>query len=61
MWLALHGDVEEWMKKLFCVPNAMQDFIADDQEVPLKAYPRKPGRQEAFMQQFAQDGFAPAL
>jgi len=61
MWQALHGDVEDWMKKLFCTRGALRDFLLGSEEVPLKAYAKQPERKEAFLQQFARDGFAPAL
>lgn len=61
MWQALHGDVENWMQKLFCVPGAMRNFILGDQEVPLKPYAKKSEWKDRFMQQFTADGFASAL
>lgn len=63
MWQALHGDVEDWMKKLFCVPNAFRNFILGTEEVPVKEYANQMGRKEQFMQQFspAEGGFGPAL
>jgi pimeloyl-ACP methyl ester carboxylesterase len=61
MWQVLHGDVEDWMKKMFCVPNAMRKFLLGTEEVPLKAYASQPKWQDKFMQQFKTDGFASAL
>ncbi|KAF2495018.1 epoxide hydrolase [Lophium mytilinum] len=62
MWLALHGDVDDWMKKLFCVPNAFRHFLLGSEEVPLKPYASQLGRKEEFMKQFkSEEGFAPAL
>lgn len=60
MWQILHGDVEEWMKKMFCVPGAMRKFLLGNEDVPLKSYASQSGWKEEFMQQF-KDGFAPAL
>lgn len=60
MWQVLHGDVEDWMKKLFCVPGAMRKFLLGDEEVPLKTYARNPKWKNQFMGQF-KTGFAPAL
>lgn len=61
MWQVLHGDVEDWMKKMFCVPGAMREFMLGDVEVPLKAYARRPEWKDSFMEQFQADGFAPAV
>lgn len=61
MWQALHGDVVDWMKKLFCVPNAMRNFLLGDEQVPLKAYAAQPRWRDRFLQQFNTDGFASAL
>jgi soluble epoxide hydrolase/lipid-phosphate phosphatase len=61
MWQVLHGDVEDWMKKMFCVPNAMRTFVLGSENVPLKPYARQPGWKDKFMQQFKADGFASAL
>ncbi|KAL5324729.1 hypothetical protein ACEPPN_009277 [Leptodophora sp. 'Broadleaf-Isolate-01'] len=61
MWQVLHGDMEDWMKKLFCVPGAMRKFLLGNEEVPLKAYASRSGWKEEFMQQFKTDGFASAL
>jgi pimeloyl-ACP methyl ester carboxylesterase len=62
MWQVLHGDVEDWMKKMFCVPNAMREFLLGNEEVPLRAYASQLGWKDQFMRQFKADGgFAPAL
>ncbi|KAM5350796.1 hypothetical protein ACJ41O_007301 [Fusarium nematophilum] len=61
MWQVLHGDVEDWMQKLFCVPNAMRSFLLSDEEVPLKRYAHQMGWKDQFMQQFKTDGFTSAL
>jgi len=61
MWQVLHGDVEDWMKKLFCVPGAMRKFLLGNEEVQLKPYANQSGWKDDFMQQFKTDGFAPAL
>jgi pimeloyl-ACP methyl ester carboxylesterase len=61
MWQVLHGDVEDWMKKLFCVPGAMRKFLLGNEEVPLKAYARQPKWKERFLHQFQRDGFGPTL
>lgn len=61
MWQVLHGDVQGWMQRLFCVPGAMREFILGDQEVPLKEYARKPDWKERFINQFKIDGFASSL
>lgn len=60
MWQVLHGDVKEWMKKLFCVPGAMRNFLLSEEGVPLKSYASRSGWKEEFMQQF-KNGFAPAF
>jgi soluble epoxide hydrolase/lipid-phosphate phosphatase len=61
MWQVLHGDVEDWMKKMFCVPNAMRDFLLGSENVPLKTYASQARWKDKFVQQFKADGFAPAL
>lgn len=62
MWQVLHGGVEDWMKKLFCVPNAMREFLLNsEQEVPLKPYAQKAEWRDAFLAQFRRDGFGPSL
>ncbi|KAK9777144.1 putative AB hydrolase-1 domain-containing protein [Seiridium cardinale] len=61
MWQVLHGDVDDWMKELFCVPGAMRNFIQGNEEVPLKPYARDPDWKEGFLSQFRKDGFATAL
>lgn len=61
MWQVLHGDVRDWMKKLFCVPNAMREFLTGDEEVPLKPYAAQARWKNNFLQQFKKDGFASSL
>ncbi|KAJ4177413.1 hypothetical protein NW767_014002 [Fusarium falciforme] len=61
MWLVLHGAEKDWMKKLFCVPNAMREFLLSDQQVPLRPYAAEDRWKQAFLQQFRRDGFASAL
>jgi pimeloyl-ACP methyl ester carboxylesterase len=61
MWQVLHGDVEDWMMKLFCVPDAMRSFLLSKNNVPLKSYAQSSKWKDAFIQQFEKDGFASAL
>ncbi|KAF7549511.1 hypothetical protein G7Z17_g6331 [Cylindrodendrum hubeiense] len=61
MWQVLHGDAEEWMQRLFCVPNAMRQFLLSDEEIPLKEYAGQMEWKDKFIQQFKADGFASAL
>ncbi|KAF5010043.1 hypothetical protein FDECE_3761 [Fusarium decemcellulare] len=61
MWQVLHGDAPGWMKDMFCVPNAMQEFLVSNDHIPLKSYAREARWKEAFMEQFKKDGFASAL
>lgn len=61
MWQVLHGEVDDWMRKMFCVPNAMREFLLGNKNVPLKPYARLPQWANAFKQQFKTDGFGPAL
>jgi soluble epoxide hydrolase / lipid-phosphate phosphatase len=61
MWQVLHGDVEDWMKSMFCVPGAMRDFLLGTEDVPLKAYAKQSTWKDRFLQQFRTDGFASAL
>ncbi|UPK89108.1 hypothetical protein LCI18_000043 [Fusarium solani-melongenae] len=53
--------IKDWMKKLFCVPNAMREFLLGDQQVPLRPYAAEDRWKQAFLQQFRRDGFASAL
>jgi pimeloyl-ACP methyl ester carboxylesterase len=61
MWQVLHGDVDDWMKKMFCVPGAMRAFLLGSEEVPLKAYAREPRWKDGFIKQFEGDGINGAL
>lgn len=61
MWQVLHGDVDDWMRRLFCVPGAMRKFLLGKEDVPLKAYAKQPMWKDRFMQQFRTHGFASAL
>jgi soluble epoxide hydrolase/lipid-phosphate phosphatase len=61
MWQVLHGDVEDWMKKMFCVPGAMRKFLLSNEEVPLKDHAKKQETKDRFMQQFGSDGFVSSL
>lgn len=61
MWQVLHGDAEHWMRKLFCVPNAMRKFLASTEDMPVRAYAQQSKRKDKFMQQFKAGGFASAL
>ena len=38
MWHVMHGDAEDWMKKMFCTYGAMQEFLEQDRRVALKPY-----------------------
>ncbi|KAK5726151.1 hypothetical protein LTR17_012966 [Elasticomyces elasticus] len=51
MWQVLHGDVEDWMRKIFCAPDAMRDFLLGTEQVPLKEYAKQPEWKDQFMQQ----------
>lgn len=61
MWQVLHGDVKDWMKMMFCVPNSMRNFMLGTQEVPLKPYAKQPKWRDRWMQQFKADGFSSSL
>ncbi|GAB7352389.1 hypothetical protein MBLNU459_g2822t1 [Dothideomycetes sp. NU459] len=61
MWQVLHGDASDWMRKMFCVPDAMREFLLGDEDVPLAPYASQYGWKDKFMQDFKADGFAPAL
>ncbi|KAL1888140.1 hypothetical protein Sste5346_009750 [Sporothrix stenoceras] len=53
MWQALHGDHDQWMKKLFCEKDGMRNFILGDENVPLRPYARGPKFRDHFMEQFS--------
>ncbi|KAK4547710.1 hypothetical protein LTR36_000668 [Oleoguttula mirabilis] len=39
VWHALHGDAQDWMKQMFCAPDAMKNFLLQGRtDVPLRAY-----------------------
>ena len=61
MWQVLHGDVDDWMRKMFCVPGAMRAYLLGSEEVPVKPYAREPRWKEDFMKQFKDDGINGAL
>ncbi|GAW14947.1 hypothetical protein ANO14919_043550 [Xylariales sp. No.14919] len=61
MWQVLHGDVDEWMKKMFCTKDAMREFLVGDKDVPLLPYAQEPRWRDEFMRQFKADGFDSAL
>lgn len=61
MWQVLHGAEEDWMKKMFCVPGAMREFLLSDKQVPLRPYAEKPEYREGSLKQFKRDGFASSL
>lgn len=61
MWHVLHGDAAHWMRAMFCVPNAMEEFLTGDKQVALKPYAKQGKWKNAFMEQFKKDGFASSL
>ncbi|OBT77548.1 hypothetical protein VF21_04576 [Pseudogymnoascus sp. 05NY08] len=61
MWQALHGDEEDWMRKIFCASNAMRDFLLGTEQVPLKDYAKQSTYKDQFMQQFQPGEFASSL
>ncbi|EFX06688.1 epoxide hydrolase [Grosmannia clavigera kw1407] len=61
MWMVLHGDVDDWMRKMFCTPGAMRAFLLGSDDVPLRPYAQEPSRKDRFLAQFRADGFASAL
>jgi pimeloyl-ACP methyl ester carboxylesterase len=56
-WEVLHGDVDDWMKKMFCVRGAMRDYLLGDKHVPLKSYAREGRWKDDFMGRLMKDGF----
>jgi soluble epoxide hydrolase/lipid-phosphate phosphatase len=61
MWQILHGDAEDWMRKMFCIPDAMRDFLLGTEQVPLKDYAQQAEWKDRFMQQFRPGEFASSL
>lgn len=61
MWQALHGDVDEWMKRLFCVPDAMRNFLTDGKDVPLKEYAKKDLWRDEFLKRYSTEDFGTSL
>ncbi|KAK5232877.1 hypothetical protein LTR47_006104 [Exophiala xenobiotica] len=56
-WEVLHGDVDDWMKKMFCVRGAMRAYLLDDEHVPLKPYAKDPKWKNELMERYQRDGF----
>jgi soluble epoxide hydrolase / lipid-phosphate phosphatase len=56
-WEVLHGNEDEWMRKMFCVPDAMTNYMAADKRVELKSYAKEPKWKDDFMQRLGKDGF----
>ena len=61
MWEVLHGEPDDWMKQMFCVPDAMRKFLTNKDTIPLKSYAKLPGWKDRFMKQYERDGFASTL
>ncbi|KAK4891342.1 hypothetical protein LTR27_009996 [Elasticomyces elasticus] len=61
MWQVLHGNVEDWMRKMFCAPDAMREFLLGGEQVPLKEYAKQPEWKDRFMHQFARPGESDAI
>ena len=61
MWQVLHGDVDDWMRKMFCTKDGMRKFLLGDKDVPLLPYAQERRWRDEFMQQFKADGFDSAL
>lgn len=56
-WEVLHGDVDDWMKKMFSVKDAMPKYLKGSERVPLRPYAKLPKWKNDFMQRFGRDGF----
>lgn len=52
----LHGDVEDWMKKMFCTRGAMREYLMGSESVPLKPYARDPTMKKGFVERLRRDG-----
>lgn len=61
MWQVLHGDVDDWMRKMFCTKDGMRKFLLGDKDVPLLPYAQERRWRDEFMRQFKADGFDSAL
>jgi soluble epoxide hydrolase / lipid-phosphate phosphatase len=59
-WQVMMGDVPDWEKKLFCVPNAMRNFMLSDENVPLIPAAEEPRWKDRFYKQFENGGFEAA-
>ena len=38
MWVGMHGDRPDWMKKMFCTRGAFEKFLRDRESVEVKGY-----------------------
>ncbi|KIW51872.1 hypothetical protein PV05_10554 [Exophiala xenobiotica] len=54
---AQHGDVQDWVFKMFCVPGAWRTYLTGTESVPLKAYAKEKRWRDSFLNQFEKDGF----
>lgn len=53
VWHVLHGDGDDWIKQMFCVPDAMKTFLVQDRtDVPLKPYAQDIKLREQWKQGF---------
>jgi soluble epoxide hydrolase / lipid-phosphate phosphatase len=59
-WQVMMGDVPDWEKKLFCVPDAMRDFLLSGDDVPLIPEAEEPRWKDRFYKQFENGGFEAA-
>ena len=51
MWHIMHGDEDEWMKKMFCSGGSMRAFLsADPRDVRLKPYAQNPELKNSWIQ-----------
>lgn len=61
MWEVLHGDSDDWMKKMFCTKGEMKKYLTGAEHVPLKKYAQDPRWKDEFLKQFRRDGFDGAV
>lgn len=57
LYTALHGDAENWMKTMFCVPGAFRKYLEEDKTVSVKEFAKDPAFKKYFLERFQRDGF----
>lgn len=60
-WTVMHGDKEDWMKRMFCTRGAMREYLLADERVELKSYAKDRKWREPWMELVKRNGLAAPL